>query len=99
MHSDKALELAPNSAVVLETRAVVLAQDGQPTAALDAIDDALRISNGAPLVMLRRAEILYLNGDRDSAIVELKELLNSDVPEDVRQRANTFLSLWQAGIR
>jgi putative PEP-CTERM system TPR-repeat lipoprotein len=64
---DQALDIAPDSANVHDTRALILLNAGREEEALQSVDRALRLANGVPLFLVHRAQILAALGRREEA--------------------------------
>lgn len=94
-YAKKAYQLAPASGLVLDTYAEVLARNGEGDLALRAIDRAIAAAQDKSGLRLRRAEILFLLGERERAVKEAQEVAAGGEGQ-ASSKARALLKSWGA---
>jgi tetratricopeptide (TPR) repeat protein len=93
-YAERAVELAPKSARAAYTYADVLARNQQKELALRTIDHAIENHSSNPVLKLRRAEIYRLVDEPELAEKELRTLIASDAPQEIKDGASALLQEW-----
>lgn len=93
-YAERAYELAPGSAAVLDTFADVLARSGEEDRALTMINRAIDRADDKPYFQLRRAELHFLMGKRDQALAEAKGIVARPASDEVQARAKGLIKAW-----
>lgn len=96
-YSAEAYRLAPDTLNVIDTHAEVLARNGLSDRALVVFERVVSERGNHPVTKLRLAEVLYLGGKRERALLEVRTLAqqDEDVPEAVRDRARELVESWR----
>ncbi len=95
-YAEKAHELAPKAASILDTYAMALLANGQKEKALRQIERAVNAAPNSPALKLHQAQILAANGRKAAAVGILEELVKSrDFPE--KEEAQALLAKLQGG--
>ncbi|MBK1703622.1 XrtA/PEP-CTERM system TPR-repeat protein PrsT [Halochromatium glycolicum] len=89
---ERAAELAPESAEILDTKGVIEQERENYTAAIETFRRALSLSPGNPSIRLHLAEALIADGQGQSAKEQLSQLLAEDPGADDREKAETLLN-------
>ncbi len=95
--AEKAYVSAPEEESVLDTYAMVLAQNGQYEKALRAADRGIEKSVRPVGFQLRRVEILYRSGEHEQATVEFEALKTAGLPVSMAERADLLERQLRAG--
>ncbi len=95
-YAEKAHELAPKAAAILDTYAMALLANGRKEKALRQIERAVDAAPKSPTLRLHQAQILAANGRKTEAIGILEELVKGqDFPE--KEEAKALLAKLQSG--
>jgi putative PEP-CTERM system TPR-repeat lipoprotein len=81
----------PTSAAIMDTLAMVYAQNKDYENALRFIEKAIDADAAASVFRLHRAEIKSASGDKEGAVAELRELLREVLPEEIKSKAESLL--------
>lgn len=93
----RANELAPDSAPIMDTLAVVLMKNNQNIKARRTIEQALSIAKDNPTMRYHSAMIDAHSGNQSSAIMTLESLLKEDTRFPEREDARKLLDRLQGG--
>ena len=95
-YARRAYEKMPASSPVLDTLAIVLAENKDFDGALRMITKAVELADEPAMFRVRRAEIRLMSGDKEGAIAELDVLLQEPISEEVRKQAEAQLQRAQS---
>jgi predicted Zn-dependent protease len=90
-YAEKAHELAPKSAAILDTYALALLANGDTAKALRQIERAVQAEPDNPSLQLHHAQILAAAGQKEQAVSTLKSLLQERKTFPEREEAETLL--------
>ena len=94
-YARKAASLAPDSAMVLDTLAMVLVENQQIDEAVKTIESALAIAPGESGIQLHSAIILQRAGNSQRALQTLQQLAASEDESLEKQQAQALLEAWE----